>query len=300
MSPLGMGNDIGGSLRNPAYACGICSIKPSAQRVPSSTTTEPGTPMIASQLMLVQGLLARRVADLRTGLGAIIGADPRDPYCISAPLEGPRTDGPLRVALVPEPAGGSTDPSVAEGVRRAGGALQEAGYLVDEVAPPMLETAYLTWSALLLGELTLMRPILEMALSEDALRFLDYGTDAFGIPDAAAMSQTHQARLEVAMAWARFMDEYPLIVGPTWTQKPFEHGFDVASYDNSLATLELMRFVLPQNLLGIPAACVPVGMGDQMPAGVQITGRRFREDQCLEAAQAIEDVLGILTPIDPR
>ena len=62
----------------------------------------------------------------------------------------------------------------------------------------------------------------------------------------------------------------------------------------------MMRFVLPQNLLGIPAACVPTGLGSGLPTGVQITGRRFREDQCLDAAQTIEDALGLLTPIDPR
>jgi len=79
MSPLGLGNDIGGSLRNPAFACGVSSIKPSGQRVPYATTTMPGTPMLAEQFMLAQGVLARRVADLRLGLSIIAGAHPRDP-----------------------------------------------------------------------------------------------------------------------------------------------------------------------------------------------------------------------------
>ena len=61
-----------------------------------------------------------------------------------------------------------------------------------------------------------------------------------------------------------------------------------------------MRFVLPQNLLGIPAVCVPTGLGGGLPTGVQVTGRRFREDECLDAAAAIEASLGTLTPIDPR
>src|SRR5579862_3057556 len=71
MSPIGLGNDIGGSLRNPAYACGIASIKPSRGRVaqgnPSSILDMP----INGQIMLVNGVLARTVADVRLGLGAV-------------------------------------------------------------------------------------------------------------------------------------------------------------------------------------------------------------------------------------
>jgi amidase len=62
MSPLGLGNDIGGSLRNPASACGIASIRPSLGRVPDAASTGPGDRPIAFQLMAVQGPMARRVA----------------------------------------------------------------------------------------------------------------------------------------------------------------------------------------------------------------------------------------------
>lgn len=298
MSPIGLGNDIGGSLRNPAYACGIASIKPSAQRVPYATTTMPGTPLLAEQLMLVQGVLARHVADVRLGFEVIAGAHPLDPYVISAPFEGPK--GPRRVALVPEPAGGSTDPDIAAGVRRAGDALAAAGYEVTEVQPPMLEEAYLGWSLVMMSDLAAMRPLLEMALSEDSISFLLFGAEAFGEPTVESINSAHQLRLDVATAWALFQEEYPLIVGPTWTQKPFTHGFDITSFDAATSVLEMMRFVLPQNLLGIPAVCVPTGLGGGLPTGVQVTGRRFREDECFDAAAAIEASLGTLTPIDPR
>lgn len=45
---------------------------------------------------------------------------------------------------------------------------------------------------------------------------------------------------------------------------------------------------------------VPTGLVDGLPSGVQLVGRAFREDLCLAAAQAIEDRLGVLTPLDPR
>ena len=62
----------------------------------------------------------------------------------------------------------------------------------------------------------------------------------------------------------------------------------------------MMRFILPQNVLGIPAVCVPTGVDGGLPTGVQITGRRFREDECLAVGEIIESSMGVLTPIDPR
>jgi amidase len=298
MSPLGLGNDIGGSLRNPAYACGIASIKASTQRVPYATTTMPGTSLMAEQLMLAQGVLARRVADVRQGFEVLAGTDPRDPYCIAAPFDGPTT--PRRAALVPDPDGGSTDPRISAAVQAAGSILEAAGWQVDEIQPPRLEEAYLAWTMLMTGDLAHMRPALELALTPESLSFLDAGGELIPAPTPESIHATHQLRLEIAVAWATFMEQYPVIIGPTWTQQPFSHGFDITSPETSMEVLEMMRFVLPQNLLGIPAVCVPSGIADGLPTGVQITGRRFREDDCLAVGALLEDAFGILTPIDPR
>src|SRR5262249_46991233 len=67
------------------------------------------------------------------------------------------------------------------------------------------------------------------------------------------------------------------------------------------ATMELMRPVVPANLMGLSSACVPAGRDDStgLPIGVLITGPRLREDLCLEAAEAIEARLGVATPIGP-
>src|SRR2546423_14520181 len=76
----------------------------------------------------------------------------------------------------------------------------------------------------------------------------------------------------------------------SWTQLPFEHGFDVATPEGTAATMELMRPVAPANLLGLPSACVPAGLDAEtgLPVGVLLTGARLREDLCLDAAEAIE------------
>ena len=59
-----------------------------------------------------------------------------------------------------------------------------------------------------------------------------------------------------------------------------------------------MRMVLAVSALGLPAVVLPVGIAGGLPQAVQLIGPRYREDLCLDAA-AIEDRLGILTPIDP-
>src|SRR6201997_2278046 len=169
MSPLGLGNDIGGSLRNPANACGIASIRPSAGRVPDAGYVPAEDRMLAVQLMNVQGPMARRVADVRLGLRVLMGAHPRDPWSIDAPFEGPAVPRPLRVAVIAEPPGGSTDPAVAAAVRRAAQALADAGYVVEEVSPPRYEEAIGCWARLIMGDFRAVLGQLSPLMGADAL-----------------------------------------------------------------------------------------------------------------------------------
>jgi amidase len=77
-------------------------------------------------------------------------------------------------------------------------------------------------------------------------------------------------------------------------------GRDLEGPEAVIDALESMRLVVLVNLLGLPAAAVPVGVASGLPQGVEVIGPRFREDACLDAAQAIESRLGTITPIDPR
>ncbi len=67
-----------------------------------------------------------------------------------------------------------------------------------------------------------------------------------------------------------------------------------------MKAVEMVRFVTPANLLGLPAACVATGVANGFATGVQVIGDLFREDLCLNAAEAIEQSVGVVTPIDPR
>lgn len=298
MSPLGLGNDIGGSLRNPAYCCGIASIKPSRGRVAQGNPSAVFEMAINSQIMHAEGVLARHVHDVRRGLEVIMGAHHGDPQSVDVPLHGRPVA--KRVALVAEPTGGDTHPDVAEGVRVAGRALEAAGYEVEEVEVPLLFDAYFAWTELMMTSLGVSMPRLEPFMGDGGRRFLELTYVEFPSATADSLAAMHESRYRVARAWREFFTTYPLIVGPTWTQPPFAHGFDITDVESAMKVVELFRFVLPANLLGLPAACVPTGIANGFPTGVQVIGDLYREDLCLNAAEAIEENVGVLTPIDPK
>src|SRR5204862_8137167 len=100
ITPLAHGTDIAGSVRFPAYCCGLAGIRPSFGRVPSYNPSQAVERSLSSQLMSVQGPLARSVADVRLGLGAMAARDSRDPWWTGAPLDGPPPALPVRVAVV--------------------------------------------------------------------------------------------------------------------------------------------------------------------------------------------------------
>jgi amidase len=83
----------------------------------------------------------------------------------------------------------------------------------------------------------------------------------------------HTARHGLARRWSLWYQEYPVLLSPVWTQPAFPLDFDIASLDNAIATLELMRPVLPANLLGTPAAVVPAGRVCDTNVGVPHPGR---------------------------
>ena len=296
------GGEAAALLRNPANACGIASIRPSAGRVPDAGYVPAEDRLLAVQLMNVQGPMARRVADVRLGLRVLMGAHPRDPWSIDAPFDGPPLARPVRVAVLPEPPGGSTDPKVAATVRRAAQTLADAGYAVEEACPPRYEDAASCWARLIMGDFGSVLGMLSPMMGAEAMAFLNnFNQDIPPLADAAAFSQLMAERDGIARAWSIFMADRPLLLSPTWTQLPFEHGFDSATPAGAAATKGLMRPVVPANLLGLPSACVPAGRDEAtgLPIGVLITGPRLREDLCLEAAEAIEARLGVATPIDP-
>jgi amidase len=300
MSPIGLGNDIGGSLRNPAACCGIASLKPSHGVVPICTLVPAVDGPASFQLMPSEGPMARTVADVRLGLSVLAGRHRRDPYSVPAgPQSAPPEDRPLRVALVDEPPGGSTDPRVAARTRAAAEALAAAGYEVLDKPPPRYEEVIATWTDFIVADIRGMRDQIAPMMTDEAVRFLDVILDARPALDLAGYTAVLMARQSLMREWSTWYADVDVLLTPTWTQLPFEHGWDAASEANALATLELMRPVLPGNVLGLASACVPAGLVDGVPVGVLLTADRFADDRALAAAEVVEAALGLETPIDP-
>ncbi|SFF15553.1 amidase [Blastococcus tunisiensis] len=299
MSPLGAGNDIGGSLRNPAHCCGVSSIKPTPGRVPHATVIAPEDGPLSFQMMMVNGPMARDLGDVRMALEIMSGPDRRDPECLPVPLSYPDSGRPVRVALLAEPPGGSTDAGIADVVRQAGAHLAAAGYEVEEVTPPEYETAVDLWRDFLFTEIRTLQPLLEQVMGADGKGFLTGVLRDHPRLDVDAYVQMFVRRRQVARRWAEFLEDYPVVLTPVWAQPAFPHGWDVASDEQADAAIELLRPVMPANLLGLPSAATPGGLADGMPVGVQCMAAPFREDRALDAAAAIQAAVGALTPVDP-
>jgi amidase len=301
MSPLGLGNDGLGSLRYPAQCCGIAALKPTLGRVPHASSVGQGElATIGMQLTSVNGPLARTIADLRTAFEVIAGPTPRDPWSVPVPLLGADMATPGRVALVPDPAGRGVSTEIAEGVRAAGRALEAAGYDVDEVEPPEIEVAARSLLVMLStpGTRQVWERSMARGMPEATRRFMDGFFAAAGEPDAVEAEGAFVTRHRLLRAWGEFQRTCPLIVAPISTQPPFLVGTDLD--DGRVAeTIETLRMTIAVNALGLPAVAVPVGVASGLPQAVQVIGPRFREDVCLDAAEAIESAIGVLTPIDP-
>jgi amidase len=300
MSPLGLGNDMAGSLRMPAQCTGTCALKPSRGRVPWWNATDPAGPPLVVQLMAVNGPMARSVEDLRAALAVISGCDPRDPWSVPLPAGSaahPGT-GPRAVAVIAEPDGGPAHPDVVASVRRAADALAEAGYQVQEVNPPSIAAAFETWSQIVCSELHAMWPLMEALVSPRARAFLENWFARWSVThDRLVLAWIE--RLKMARAWTEFQVKYPLVLGPVSTQPPFEVGFDIRGPDETAETMRRHRLLTVANLVGLPAVALPTGVVDGVPQGVQVIGPYLGDEPCLAAAMAIEQSLGTITPIDP-
>jgi len=299
MSPIGLGNDIGGSLRNPAHCCGISSLKPTVGVIPMATVVPPEDMTLSSQLMVVEGPMARRVADVRAGLEILAGQHWRDPRSVTAMLTDSAPGERLRIAVLTDPPGGSTDPGIAGAIRSVADLLADAGHDVVDATPPNYERTVDLWRMLMIDDIRAQKDLLPLVLGPDALALLTMFDESSGptlIPDTHLM---HAERYALMRQWAAFHQEYPVLLSPTWAQRAFAPGADLDPDTGVEMMTDTIRPVLPSNLLGTPSVVTPAGVVDGLPVGVQVMGDRFTDLRCLTVAAEIESLVGTITPIDP-
>src|ERR1700759_4034375 len=124
------GTDIAGSIRYPAYACGVHGLRPTVGRIAAFNAALPERP-IGPQISAVSGPLARTIQDIRISLAAMAAKDVRDPWWVPAPLEGPPVE--KRAALCLAPDGLDPVPEVKAALSDAGERLRRAGWTVEEI-----------------------------------------------------------------------------------------------------------------------------------------------------------------------
>ncbi len=295
---IGQGTDIAGSVRYPAYACGIHGLRPSLGRIPAFNASMPER-SIGGQLMATLGPLARTIGDLRLALAAMSRGKPRDPWWVPAPLTGPPA--PRRVVLCLKPDELAIAPAVEAALLDAARRLEAAGWHVEpmEALPPLQEAADLQIK-LWLGEGYVDK--LRAAEAEDdpgalaVLRALEPLVRGVG---TAEVLHALTLRATLVRRWQIFLADNPLVLLPISGDLPFADGADLEGPERfrQIWRSQLTQVAIP--ILGVPALSVSTGLVGTVPVGVQVIAPRFREDLCLAVGEAIEAGGVPPSPIDP-
>jgi Asp-tRNA(Asn)/Glu-tRNA(Gln) amidotransferase A subunit family amidase len=293
LSSGGVGSDGGGSIRVPAHFCGICGLKPTPGRIPSTGHfPKAGGPFA---LLGVVGPMARTVEDLRILFQVLAGADDGDPC--SAPVA-IREPGEKELRAVP--IGFFEDdgriPVTAEtrdAVRSAALALMSFGFRVDAFRPDGLEEARHRWwdffgtaGAMILGADVRGR---DAELSPILREFLTWTTAQprhTGDTLLAAWLGRDAIREKILLQ----MSKHPVLICPTAAIPSFRHGErEWQVEEKTVKYLDAWSYCEWFNLLGFPAVVVPMGRsGDGLPIGVQIVGRPWEEETVLAVAAELE------------
>jgi aspartyl-tRNA(Asn)/glutamyl-tRNA(Gln) amidotransferase subunit A len=306
-TPLGLGSDTGGSIRQPAALCGVVGMKPTYGRV-----SRYGLVAFASSLDQI-GPIAATVEDAALLYDVIAGHDPLDstsfqidPVATLDTVDG-GVDG-VRVGVCGDLIEGCA-PDVVARVRQAADALAGAGAKVEEIRIPEfafgLSAYYLIAPAEASSNLArydgvrygLRVDAEDAAAMNTATRTAGFGAEvkrrimlgtyalSAGYYDAY-YAQAQRVRTLVIGAFERAYASVDVLIGATAPTTAFALGDKVddpmAMYMNDVCTI-------PSNLSGHPAVSVPFGKGDDgLPVGVQVLAPALEEALLFRVARAME------------
>jgi amidase len=274
MSPLGLGSDLGGSVRWPAHACGIAGLRPSRGAVPSAEHVPPPATPGLSRFATI-GPLARTVGDLELAFDLVARPAPaRDADAVLG--AGAPAARPARIAVFEEDGLQPVARGCRDAVRRAAEALAAAGHVVVDAAPPDARAIRQAFDRIVETELT--------ALSGGE------------VADPGAYFRAWVSLLELERDAYAWMAEHPVAVAPVApvTAFPVGGGFgDVDADGEPLAPGGKLTICTWANATGLPAVAVPAGRdADGLPVGVQVFARRGHDRDALAVALEIESALG--------
>ena len=290
LSPLGVGTDVGGSIRQPAAFCGLAGLKPTLGRVPY-TGILPQTLLRAIHV----GPMARTVNDVALELSVAAGSDGLDLFAppVSVPdylhLDQPLTD--LKVGWSPT-MGIPVDSEVQQTVARGAEALKDAGMSVEQTEIP----------AILEHDSSYISSVVYLTEGKQALTSIVRGRESELTPllrsrYVESPPQNFQTYLEANSSWdllkqgvAGWFTRYDLFLCPTVPMPAYPHDQrELTIEGQTLASRHSLSATVPWDLTGSPAMSVPFGMSsDGLPIGVQLVARYFEESLLFHAATALE------------
>jgi len=306
LSSGGVGSDGGGSIREPAHFCGICGLKPTPGRIPSTGHyPKPGGPFA---LIGVVGPMARTIEDLQTLFEVMAGYDDGDPSAapvrVSTDAHGldDATIRALKVGFFEDDGRTPVTQETRLAVQRAAALLSRSGFQVEPFRPDGLEEAHQRWWEFFgtAGGMILEPMILESTprghepeLSPILREFLAW-TKAEPAHTGESLLAAWLRRDAVREKILLQMRKYPLLLCPTAAIPAFRHGEREWQVEGKIVKyLDAWSYCEWFNLLGFPAVVVPMGCSDEgLPIGIQIVGRPWQEELVLAVAAKLEQERG--------
>ncbi|HUH64248.1 MAG TPA: amidase [Terracidiphilus sp.] len=305
LSAAGLGSDSGGSVRQPAHATGICSLKPTPGRIPSRGHLPPNLGPFSTLGAI--GPMARTIADVALLFRTLSGQDPDEPG--SPPLEYRERN---LAELRRHPIGFFEDDGLVPvteetraAVNSAAAALRDAGFRMEPFRPGILELLRKLWWKLFVqcGAMFYAPAIRgnERLLSPIFNEFLAIAASARPLDAAQLLDAWAELDLLRAKALAE-MDEFSVLLGPVSSVPAFRHGERTWTIDGrAVEYLDAMRYTQWFNVLAAPAAVVPVGRakteaGSELPIGVQIVARPYQDEVALGIAAIVDEAFGYRAP----
>jgi Asp-tRNA(Asn)/Glu-tRNA(Gln) amidotransferase A subunit family amidase len=293
----GVGSDGGGSIRVPAHFCGICGLKPTPGRIPSTGHFPLGAGALS--WLGVVGPMARTIADVRTLFEVIAGPDPGDALSAPVPLQDTESVAPLkglRVGLLESSALGKVSPETQSAVDRAALMLADQGCAIEARKLSGLDRALEVWwfffgpvvahlfAPTVTGHEDQLSPILREYFSYAAPE-TPLTLDEF----LSACAQRDDLRAEILGQ----MCDVPILLSPVCSTSAFRHGAGTYRTGAEHCYRDTMRHSQWLNLVGLPGVSVPIGLSAEgLPIGVQLIGRPHQEELVLAVAEKIEQARG--------
>lgn len=295
---IGHGTDIAGSVRYPAYACGLHGLRPTPGRIPAYNASGADR-FIGAQLMAVSGPIARSIADIGIALAAMSAPDVRDPWYV--PIAPGRPDFPRRVALAVAPDGMEVTEDVQAALLDAANRLRDAGWTVEEVdCPPMRRAAAIN-ACLWMAETQFgAAAMLDREGEADSQFVFARMSEDAGDVGFRSLMEALQARAGLVRQWELFLRDFPVVLCPVSGELPFDQQLDVSSEAAFARVFEAQLTQRAIPAIGVPALSVATGEAKGRPLGVQLVGPRYREDILLAAGHDIETAGSPLPVADPE